>query len=214
MPVYDCINMTAQYSDPAKEIERFIGERTQKEGRPPTVREIQSHMGYKSPRAVSYFLEKLEKAGRIVREAKSRGLFLASKLEKASESVAIPFFDSIPAGFGDPTTSTEPDHYMAVQPEMLGVKNPSKSFAVRVRGLSMVGAGILDGDVAILEKREASMGDIVAALIDGETTLKRLARERGRVILKAENPDFPDLEPEDKLEVQGVMVGLVRRFRN
>jgi repressor LexA len=58
------------------------------------------------------------------------------------------------------------------------------------------------------------MGDIVAALIDGETTLKRLSKERGRVILKAENPDFPDLEPEEKLEVQGVMVGLVRRFRN
>jgi len=206
--------MTAKHPDPAQEIERFIGERARKEGRPPTVREIQKHMGYKSPRAVSYFLEKLEKAGRIVREAKSRGLFLASKLEKASESVSIPFFNSIPAGFGDPTTSNEPDHYMAVQPEMLGVKNPSKSFAVRVRGLSMTGAGILDGDVAILEKKEAAMGDIVAALIDGETTLKRLLKERGRVILKAENPDFPDLEPKDKLEVQGVMVGLVRRFRN
>ena len=76
----------------------------------------------------------------------------------------------------------------------------------------MVGAHILDGDVVILEDRkEVNDGDIVAALIDGETTLKRYVVNHGRPYLKAENPRFPDLVPARELRIQGVMVSLVRK---
>ncbi|MEI9896062.1 MAG: S24 family peptidase [Chthoniobacter sp.] len=78
----------------------------------------------------------------------------------------------------------------------------------------MIGAGINDGDLAILENCEPKAGQIVAALIDGETTLKRLVQQRGRYYLHAENPNFPDLTPLGELSVQGVMVALIRKYRN
>ena len=75
----------------------------------------------------------------------------------------------------------------------------------------MVGAQINDGDLVVLEQRAAKNNDIVAALIDGETTLKRLVVEKGKTFLKAENPKYPDLIPLTELSVQGVMVALVRK---
>ena len=74
----------------------------------------------------------------------------------------------------------------------------------------MTGANILDGDSIILEFRDPRHGDIVAALIDGETTLKRYLVQRGRPWLRAENPKYPDLIPAQELVVQGVMVALLR----
>jgi repressor LexA len=86
------------------------------------------------------------------------------------------------------------------------------TFALRVRGDSMIGAHIVDGDMVILENaKDVHDGDIVAALIDGETTLKRYVVERGRPYLKAENPRYPDLVPARELKIQGVMVSLLRK---
>jgi repressor LexA len=78
----------------------------------------------------------------------------------------------------------------------------------------MIGAQIEDGDMVILEHKQPKPGDVVAALIDGETTLKRLVNERGAPYLKAENPRYPALHPLRDLRVQGVMVALVRRCRS
>ena len=80
-----------------------------------------------------------------------------------------------------------------------------------MRGESMNGAQIADGDTVILQKRLPKNGDIVAALIDGETTLKRYLVEAGQPFLKAENPAYPNLIPATELTVQGVMIGLLRR---
>jgi repressor LexA len=74
----------------------------------------------------------------------------------------------------------------------------------------MINAHICDGDTVILEFREPRKGDIVAALIDGETTLKRYLVERGHPFLRAENPRFPDLIPARELIIQGVLVALLR----
>src|SRR4029079_5008812 len=87
----------------------------------------------------------------------------------------------------------------------LNAGRSARTFALRVRGDSMIGAHILDGDVVILEDRHsAKNGDIVAALIDGETTLKRFVTERGRPYLKAENPKFPKLIPAPDPRIPGV----------
>ncbi|MBV9462722.1 MAG: repressor LexA, partial [Verrucomicrobiae bacterium] len=75
---------------------------------------------------------------------------------------------------------------------------------------SMTGAHIVEGDVVILEFRPAKPDDVVAALIDGETTLKRLVQRKGKTFLKAENAAYPDLIPAQELVIQGVMVGLIR----
>jgi repressor LexA len=93
----------------------------------------------------------------------------------------------------------------------LGVPRHARTFALKVRGESMIEAHICDGDTVILEFREPRHMDIVAALIDGETTLKRFIVDRGRPFLRAENENYPDLIPARELIVQGVMVALLRR---
>ncbi len=83
---------------------------------------------------------------------------------------------------------------------------------IRVKGDSMIDAGILEGDLVVVEKAAAAQaGDIVVAIVDGQFTLKRLDLERGRFVLKPENKAYPVIRPEGPLEIFGVMVGLVRK---
>jgi repressor LexA len=186
-------------------IETYQGENQ----RPPTIREIQDHCGFKSPRAVSYILEKLEQARLIIRQAHSRGIQLTKPRVNAA-GVQLPLFSSIPAGIPDQFDGSEAPETLRFIPTTLGISNPSRAFAVRVRGDSMIDAGIYSGDIVVLEQKEAHSGDIVAALIDGENTLKRLIKENGHVYLKAENSRYPRLEPVEKLDIQGVVVSVLR----
>jgi repressor LexA len=188
-------------------IERYQGENE----RPPTIREIQEHCGFKSPRAVSYILEKLEQARLVIRQARSRGIHL-TKPRVTSSGVQLPLFNSIPAGSPDEFDGSEAPDTLRFIPTTLGISNPGRAFAVKVRGDRMIDAGIFSGDIVVLEQKEAKNGDIVAALIDGENTLKRLVRDKGRVFLKAENSRYPDLEPIEKLDIQGVVVSVLRTF--
>lgn len=183
-----------------------IRQATTEEGRPPTIRELQRRLGYRSPRAVSYHLEKLEAEGRIVRRGNSRNIQLTDPIPPQG----IPYFETIPAGRIDPTSPDSPSGHLPILPEMFGLEADARLFAVRVRGDSMVGEGILDGDWAFFEIRPPRSGDIVAAWIDGGATLKRLVQEQGRVLLRAANPKYPDLVPETELEIQGVLVGVTR----
>src|ERR1700727_2340143 len=183
----------------------FIEQYQDENQRPPTIREIQDHCGFKSPRAVSYILEKLEAARLIIRRAHSRGVQL-TKPSASSPGVQLPLFASIPAGSPDQYEGAEAPEMLRFIPTTLGISNPGRAFAVRVRGDSMIDAGIFSGDIVVLENKEAKSGDIVAALVDGENTLKRLVKEGSRIFLKAENRNYPDISPAEKLEIQGVVV--------
>ncbi len=189
----------------------FIEQYQDENQRPPTIREIQDHCGFKSPRAVSYILEKLEEARMIIRRAHSRGVQL-TKPSATSPGVQLPLFASIPAGRGDTIEPGEASETLRFIPTTLGISNPGQAFAVRVRGDSMIDAGIFSGDIVVLEKKEARNGDIVAALIDGENTLKRFIKDKDRVYLKAENEKYPNLDPVEKLDIQGVVVSVLRTF--
>jgi len=123
----------------------------------------------------------------------------------------IPIYGQIPAGMSALTEQTIEGH-VSLDARMANVSKNRGTFALRVRGDSMIGAHILDGDIVIMEEnKDLHSGDIVAALIDGETTLKRYVMERGRPYLKAENPRYPNLIPARELKIQGVMVSLVRK---
>ncbi|MEP6941833.1 MAG: S24 family peptidase [Betaproteobacteria bacterium] len=92
------------------------------------------------------------------------------------------------------------------------IEHPSQTVLVRVKGDSMIDAGIFDGDLAVVEKRSAARrGDIVIAIVDNQFTLKRLDLERGRFVLRPENKAYAVIRPEGTLEIFGVMVGLVRK---
>jgi len=94
------------------------------------------------------------------------------------------------------------------------IPNPSKTVLIKVKGDSMIDAGIHEGDLVVVEKRvSANIGDIVVAIIDNEFTLKRLHKERGRVVLKPENKAYPVIRPKGELEIFGVVVGQFRMYR-
>ena len=184
--------------------------RTQSEnGAFPTLREIQAHFGFASPFAVTRHLQALEKKGALKRQpGKSRSFVSASGF--STPATRIPLYGTIPAGL--PTTAEQqPDSYVGVDLATLGIRQGTTVFALTVRGDSMIGANIVEGDYVFLTPKEPRPRDIVAALIDGESTLKRFLLQRGQPFLRAENPRYPDLIPADELFIQGVMVGLLRR---
>ena len=93
------------------------------------------------------------------------------------------------------------------------IERPSQTVLIRVKGDSMQDAGILDGDLVVVEKTaSASRGDVVVAIVDNQFTLKRLDVERGQFVLKPENKAYAVIRPEGTLEIFGVMVGLVRKL--
>jgi SOS-response transcriptional repressor LexA len=93
------------------------------------------------------------------------------------------------------------------------IEHPSRTVLVRVKGDSMLDAGIHPGDIAVVERgREARVGDLVVAIVDDEFTLKYLGREQGGYVLKPANPDYPVIRPRGSLEIFGVVVGIIRKY--
>lgn len=116
-----------------------------------------------------------------------------------------------PVRAGLPSAALE-DGYDLVTIDDYLVRLPSKTTLVRVKGDSMVEAGIFEGDLVVVEQQpNANIGDIVVAIVDDEFTIKYLERERGVFVLKPANKAFPTIRAKGKLEIFGVMVGLVRR---
>ena len=196
-------------TDRQRDVLEFINAHHRQQGVAPSLREIQAHFGFASPFAVQRHVDALTEKGALRRlEGKARGL-LPSAYPRRGSLAEIPLYGVIPAGL--PTDAVQdPDTYISVDTASLGVRPNAKLFALKVRGDSMVDASILDGDVVFLTPREPRPRDIVAALIDGESTLKRFLLQRGRPFLRAENPRYPDLIPTNELMIQGVMVGLLR----
>ena len=190
-----------------EKIVAFIRRYLHQHGYAPSIRDIMHHCEFKSPRAVSFHLEKLERGGAIRRDRKARSILL----NDPHSALTIPVFGTIPAGFPEtPAEDSRPVGGLAVGPGWFGAGMRRGGFALRVRGDSMQGARIFDGDLAIVEPRAPKPGDIVVAVIDGETTLKRLVKQKEKYFLRAENPKYPELVPTDELKVQGVVVGVYR----
>jgi repressor LexA len=119
--------------------------------------------------------------------------------------------DTVQAGLPNPALS---DGYDLVTIDDYLVRVPSKTSLVRVKGESMIDAGIHDGDLIVVEQQpNANVGDIVVAIVDNEFTVKYLDREKGAFVLKPANKAFPVIRPKGRLEIFGVMAGLVRRTR-
>jgi repressor LexA len=104
------------------------------------------------------------------------------------------------------------DAYDLVTIDSYLVKAPSKTTLIRVKGDSMVDAGILEGDLVVVERQaNANVGDIVVAIVDDEFTIKYLEKEKGQFVLRPGNQAYAVIKPKGKLELFGVMVGFVRR---
>jgi repressor LexA len=201
---------TIKLTDRQRELLDYLRQHQREQGVMPSTRDIQKHFKFNSQTAAMSHLRALEKKGVIQRHPhKARAVVFPEDLERG-EIVDIPLYGSIAAGYGE-MQQQEADGSITVDAATLGLSRNARAFALKVRGESMIGANICHGDVVILEAREPRPRDIVAALIDGETTLKRYVVENGQPFLHAENPSFPDLIPAQELVIQGVMQTLIRR---
>lgn len=176
----------------------------------PSTREIQHYFGFASQTAAMSHLRVLERKGVIQRlPGKARAVVFPEDLDRG-EILDIPVYGRISAGMSQ-DAQLEAEGSIAVDVAALGLSGKGKTFALRVRGDSMIDAHICSGDTVILQAKEPRKGDIVAALIDGETTLKRYLVQNGKAFLRAENERYPDLIPVRELVIQGVMVALMRK---
>jgi repressor LexA len=172
---------------------------------PPTLAEICREFGFRSKRAASDLLKALERKGFIVRDSSARGIKIVN-----GSADGIPLLGSIPAGRADAGGQSAPE-LLTLDTGSFGIRQPDKAFAVKVRGDSMTGRQLFDGDIVLCDAAATPKHqDIVAALIDNETTLKTLILQRGRPWLRAENPRYPDLAPVTSLAIQGVVRGVIR----
>ena len=190
----------------------FIMEKRQQKGLPPTYREISNHFGYKGPKAAVDHVRALEKKGFLrCHERRSRGIELLIS-EQNSFAVSIPILGEIPAG--RPLIQTEHEiGKINVDRAILGISSGQHLFALIVNGDSMEGRGIFDGDLVIADTdMHPKEGDIVVALIDGDNTLKTLAKKEDNYYLKSENPLHQDWIPLDEMIVQGVARAVFRRL--
>lgn len=203
-------------TDRQREIYDYIVAFRRENGCSPSIPEIQRHFEIRSPNGVAGHLAALEAKGviRMADRIGSRRIEVVAEKQVPSELLhALPVFGHIPAGPPQEFQSSSPESTAIFDETMLGFKPREGCFLLKVRGESMKDAGILNGDMVVIEPTPSpAAGQIVAALIDGESTLKRLVRVKGRWFLKAENADFPELYPRADLVVQGVVRTVVRKL--
>ena len=185
----------------------FIREFSRDYGYPPTVREIGEHLGLKSPSTVKFHLDNLRAAGLIQWDGgKTRSITLLEKEDGPKED-QVPVLGNVAAG--SPILAQECiEEYVSFQTG----PHPEDYFALKVRGESMLYAGILPDDLVVVRRQpEAHNGEIVVALFEDEATVKTLSKKNGQVWLLPENPDY---EPIDgtRAQIIGKVVGLIRRY--
>jgi repressor LexA len=191
-----------------KEIFDFIGKYAQKTGYPPTVREIGKAVGLHSSSTVHAHLHNLEKIGLLRRDpTKPRAIeILVDKAKKVMQPAGLPLVGQVAAG--EPILAEENiEDYLEV-PDVIG--GETGDYILRVKGDSMIGAGILEDDfVVVRQTKVADDGEIVVAMIDGEATVKSFYKEKDKVRLEPANKAYKPIRTAE-VELLGRVVGVFR----
>jgi repressor LexA len=189
-----------------KNILDFIQSYADREGYPPSQQEIARTFGFRSLGTVQNYLVRLEREGLLSRDWNARrGLRV---LRPKLNALELPLVGTVAAG--KPIEAIETPDSIEVPASMVG---PGENFVLRVKGDSMVGDGILDGDFVVVRKQAtADSGQTVVALIRGEATVKRLQRKGQRIELHPANPAMTPIvvEDEESFRIEGVVVGVIR----
>lgn len=205
--------MEPRLTDRQQEVLGFIRQFTQRHGVPPTVREIGGRFRV-TPRAAFDHLRALERKGylrrRVTSGRTSRALTLADRPTAVRE---VPILGRIAAG-GPVLSEENREGTLPLPADWMGDKG--ELFGLRVRGESMVGAHIVEGDIVVVRRQEhAQPGDIVVALVDGEATVKRFGRDGQAVVLRPEHPTLAPIvvrSGEKDVRIIGKVIGLVRHL--
>jgi len=185
--------------DVAKRVGRFFRDNQ----RMPTYQEMLELLGVRSKSVVNFWVNKLIDGGFLEKDQ-------TGHLRLIKRPTAIPMVGTVQAGFPSPAEECLCD---AVSMDDYLIARPESSFLVQVSGDSMEGAGILEGDMVIIEKeRDPRNGDIVIAEVDGEWTLKYFKNQGPQVFLEAANPKYPVIRARTELRLGGVVVAVIRRY--
>lgn len=187
-----------------RQILTFIQESLQQHQVSPTVREIARHFRFASPGTVQDHLQGLIRAGYVrVRPHVARGI------ELLGAALGIPIVGRVPAG-----TPLQPFEVAEGYLDWRTVASPvERTFALRVKGDSMVNAGILEGDLVLVRPQPTTNpGDIVVALVDGEATVKRFSQKDGVAHLVPENPRYTSIPMTSQCQLVGKVIGVFRRY--
>lgn len=202
--------MSTPLTEAQEAILAFMVRHQETHARPPSLREICEEFGFASSNAARKHVQALARRDLVTQTGDGRTWAANNAKEVQGYFFSVPVFGTIPAGL--PADNAQlADETIRIDPAAFRLRSGKGLFALRVRGDSMIDAQIADGDIALLRQEPARPGQIVAALIDGESTLKRMVRERQRTVLRAENRRYRDLIPTESLTIQGVLVGVVGR---
>ena len=188
---------------------RFVRDRLLA-GLPPTIREVQHAFDFRAVQTAREHLEALVREGRLAKEqGKARGYRLPARRGDQRPPVLVPVLGRVPAGGLDAAVE-DLEGYVPFHSE----RAPGKLFGLRVHGESMIGAGILPGDIVVVRQQpSADSGQIVVALVGDEATVKRLRLRRGRVELHPDNPDYEPIFPApNEVQLLGKVVEVRRRL--
>ena len=204
--------MQGELTDRQQEVLDYLRDCIRRDGRPPTRREASAHFGWRARDALMNHLAALEEKGKIRWDrGAARGIVILDNPD--SLEVRIPVLSDVAAG---PPAEAALDADETIPLPRSAFPRPEEIYALRVRGRSMVMAGIQNGDLLIVRKaNEAKHKQIVVARIDGEVTLKRFMREGRRMYLKAENPKCRSIYFKSGQEVvlEGIVLAVLRLFQ-
>ncbi len=171
--------------------------------RMPSYGEMIDLLGVKSKSVVNFWIAKLIAAGMVEKDEKGH-------LTLTKRAFAIPLLGSIQAGFPSPEEEALCD--VLSMDEYL-ITKPASSFLLQVSGDSMIGEGIMEGDMVIVEKgREPRNGDIVIAEVDGEWTMKYYRQQGKELTLEAANPKYPVIKAKQELKIGGIVTAVIRKY--
>lgn len=204
--------MKPKLTERQQEILDFIVDAIQTKGYPPTLREISHKFDISSTQGVRRHIDALERKGYISRESGARSLSVATDILDLSlgrDVVSVPLLGEVAAG--QPTFAEENvEERITVSTDWLGPRG--EHFFLKVKGYSMADS-ILPGDLVLVEKvGSANNGEIVVAQLEDEATVKRFFRDGKRIELRADNPEFDHIIPQEDFQILGRVTALMRRY--
>jgi repressor LexA len=186
----------------------FITRYVRTHGYAPTLRDIAAHLGVTSTFGVNRHLDALEKKGWITKSGTSRGIVLTVQ---GGQSLSLPIVGTVRAGHLQPAVEDIQGYFSVDQGQVKG----DGCFFLKVKGDSMIGAGIFDGDLALVRPQPvAENRDTVVVMVDGESTLKWFFREQNRIRLQPANPNMEPIivGPDKNVSVVGKVIGIYRQL--
>jgi len=184
-------------------VQKIISSFFKQQRRIPSYQEMLDLLGVKSKSVVHFWVNKLVAGGFLERDEK--GHLILTK-----QSYVIPMVGSVHAGFPSPEEEVLSD--VMSMDEYL-ITRPEASFLLQVSGDSMTGAGIMEGDLVIIEKgKDPKTGDIVIAEVDGDWTMKYFHKKGKHIVLEAANPKYPDFTARTELRIGGVVTAVIRKY--